>query len=140
MTADAESIPLLVTLGHSGDGMFNLRFPPEYRDEILSLLDDNGIEHGTIMEFSAGTDLAIEAVKFLGAGGGLVAVSLMIKTFVQRHNGKRVILKRGEFEIEVAGFSEKKTEQFLQTMATEQAQRDAEWRRVVGKMPVDEND
>lgn len=142
MTAVAETIPLLVTFGYPGDGTFNLRFPPEHRDEVLSLLDHNGIEHGSIMEFSAGPDLAIEAVKVvgvLGAGGGLVALASMIKTFVHRHDGKRVVLKDGEIE-EVAGFSAKKTEQFLQKRAVEQVERDAKWREVVKKMRLDEND
>jgi hypothetical protein len=130
MTDADETIPLLVTLGHPGDGTFNLRFPPEYRDEIVSLLDDHRIGHGTILEFSAGSELAIEAVKVLGvvgAGGGLVAFASMIKTFAHRHDGKRIVLKDGEAE-EIVGFSAKQTEQFLRRREREQAELDARWR------------
>lgn len=144
MTADAEPIPLLLTLGFPGDGTFNLRFPPEYRDEIESLLDENGIEHETIMELSAGTDLAIEAVKVVfGAGGvtgGLIALTSFYKTFVHRHDGKRIVLKRGDFELTAAGFSDKKTSEFLQTAVKEQDKRDADWDRASGKKPEDESD
>jgi len=135
MTADADAIPLLVTLGHTGDSTFNLRFPLEYRDEILSLLDDNQIEHGTVLELSAATELAIEAVKVLGAGGGLAALASFYKTFAHRHDGKRVVLKDGD---EVSGLSLKQTELFLQKRAIEQADADGKWRQAIAEMRQDE--
>jgi hypothetical protein len=138
MTAEIEEILLLVTSGHPGDGTLYLRFSPEHRVELLSLIEDEGIHHGTVMEFSAEADLAIEAVKVLGPAGGLLALSSIIKTFVQQHNGKRVVLKQGEFEVEAAGFSAKKTEQFLQRAATAQAEVDAKWRAMDEQMRLDE--
>lgn len=144
MTVDAETIPLLVTFGFPGDGTFNLRFPPEQRDEIESLLDDNGIDHGTILELSAGQDLAIEAVKtlgpFLGAGGGLAALAAVIKAFAHRHDGKRVVIKDGEREIEVAGLSQKAIVEMLNKKAEQQAKRDAAWSQAVKQTRPDEND
>lgn len=138
MTAASESIPLLVTFGYPGDGTLNLRFPPEYAKEVLLLLDEHGIQHGTILEFSADTQLAIEAVTVLLSAGGLAALTSVYKTFAHRHDGKRIVLKRGGFEIEAAGFSPKKTEDFLQKVATEQLQLDSGWRKAVEAAESDE--
>lgn len=44
------------------------------------------------------------------------------------------------FEVEAAGFSAKKTEQFLQGRAAEQVEADAKWREAVEKMRLDMND
>lgn len=140
MTASAETIPFLVTFGFPRDGTLNLRFPPEHQEEILFLLDENGIEHGTILEFSADTQLAIEAVTVLLTAGGLAALASVYKTFVHRHDGKRVVLKRGEFEVEATGFSSKKTEDFLREIATEQLEVDSRWREMVEEQPQNETD
>lgn len=123
-----EVIPILATPGSPGNDSFKLRFPVEYETEVLALLDEHGIEHGTVLEFSADTALAIEAVRVLGSAGGLAALVSFYKAFVQKHDGKRVTLKRGEFEFEAAGFSPKKTEQFLKQLALEQQTIDAQWR------------
>lgn len=140
MTAAPETIPFLVTFGYPGDGTFNLRFPPEYEEEVLGLLDEHGIEHGTILEFSAETQLAIEAVTVVSSAGGLAALASVYKTFAHRHDGKRIVLKRGDFEIEAAGFSQKKTEDFLHMMAAEQLDVDSRWRKVVEDTTLDESD
>lgn len=133
MTTANKTIPLLITLGHAGDNSFNLRFPPEYGEEILSLLDDNGIEHNTALEMSAGPEEWIEVVNVLGVAGGLAGLAAVIKTFVHRHDGKRFVFKRGGAEIEASGYSAKKTERLLLKMQAEQAELDAETRRVLGK-------
>lgn len=132
----AQSIPLLVTPGYTGDGAFHLRFPPEYRDEILTLLDDHGIDHGTVLEMSSNQDLAIEAVRVLGSARGLAALASFFKTFVNRHQNKRFTLKRDKFrfEIDASGYSAKQTEQFLQQAAAEQAEIDAKWHETLNQM------
>lgn len=136
MTASAEAIPFLVTLGYPGDNSFNLRFPPEYSEEVLSLLDINGIDHNTALEMSAGPAEWIEVVQVLGVGassvGGLAGLAAVIKAFVHRHNGKRFVLKRGEAEVEATGYSVKAIEQFLQKMQAEQAEVDSAMRRALG--------
>ncbi len=130
MPSDNEAVPLLVTLGHTGDGSWNLRFPSEYAPEISALLDEHDIGHGTVLEFAAGTELWIEAVSVLSVSGGLAALASIIKTIVRRHDGKRFMLKRDGEELEAVGFSERKVFEFLEEMAAKQATRDAEWRRV----------
>jgi len=131
MTTGVETIPILVTHGHYGDGELYLRFPTEFESEILTLLDQNGIEHNTILEFSAGNELWIEAVKVLSVPGGLVALTSLLKTFVHRHDGKRVVLKRDGYEIEAAGFSETKTKLFLTQVGAEQAELDKKWQQIL---------
>ncbi len=101
MANDERPVPLLVTLGHAGDDSFNLRFPAEYASEVTALLDEHDISHGTVLEFSAGQELWIEAARVLSIPGGLAALASIIKTIVHRHDAKRFILKRGG---EVRGF------------------------------------
>jgi hypothetical protein len=131
MPTDEETVPLLVTLGHTGDRSFNLRFPSDYAPEIIALLDEHEIAHDTILEFSAGQELWIEAVRVLSVPGGLAALASIIKTVVHRHDGKRFILKRGGEEFEATGFSEEKVRGFLEKAAADQVARDAEWGRVL---------
>lgn len=136
MTAETEPVPLLVTLGHVGGGSLNLRFPLEYREEILALLDENEIDHSTAVELSAGPNLWIEIVQVL-AGPGVTAAAMgslasVIKTIVRRHDGKKFVLKQGEFEVEATGYSEKAVEEFLKQRVRDQAEQDAETRRVLG--------
>jgi hypothetical protein len=131
MTTDPEVVPILVTLGHAGDGTLNLRFPPEYEPEIREELDGNGIEHGTLLEFSAGQDLWIEAVKVLSVPGGLVALGNVIKAVVRRNDGKRFVLKRGDDLIEASGYSDKKVKELLEQVAKQQEEQDARWSRML---------
>ncbi|TFD12868.1 hypothetical protein E3T35_06155 [Cryobacterium sp. TMT1-2-2] len=135
MTADAETIPLRVTLGHTGDDSLNLRFPPEYGEELLSLLDENGIGHNTALEMSAGPAEWIEVVDVLGAAGvtGLAALAVVISKFGHRHDGKRFGLKIDGVEINADGYSVKEIEQLLKKLPPKQAELDAETRRVLGR-------
>ena len=133
MTAATETIPFLITLGHAGDDSFNLRFPPEYGEEILSLLDDNGIDHNTALEMSSGPEVWIEVVKVLGVTGGLAGLASVLKAFFHRHDGKRFVLKLGGSEMEAAGYSKKETEQLLLKMQADQAELDAATRRILGQ-------
>lgn len=125
-----EAVPLLITLGPTADGSLILRFPPEYSDELLSLLDEHGIDHDTILEFSATADLWAEAVKVLGAAGGAGALAALIRTFVQRHATKKFRLKRDGLEVEANGFSMSQVEKLIEKTAEEQAHRDEEWKRI----------
>lgn len=134
MTTTAGKVPLLVTLGHAGDNSFILRFPPEYAPEILSLLDEFDVGHSTALEHSIGPAEWLEVVQVLAvSSGGLVGLAQVIRAFVHRHDRKRIVLKRGEFEIDAAGYSERDVERFLQHQQAQQTKADAEYRRMLGK-------
>ncbi|MCS6588089.1 hypothetical protein [Curtobacterium flaccumfaciens] len=141
MTTDSETIPLLLTAGPPGSGSLNLRFPPEYREEVQALLDENGIEHSMAAEFSSGPELAIEAVQLFGGalGGGGIAVALtsFYKTFVHRHDNKSVSITK-DGDITVQGFSRKQTEQIIAKQVADQEQRDADWERLIGSDSPDQ--
>ena len=134
MTADPETIPLLLTAGPTGSGSLNLRFPAEYATEIQALLDDNGIEHSMAAEFASGAELAIEAVQVVATAGGVggvgVALASVYKTFVHRHDGKRVTISR-DGDVDISGFSQKRTEQIIEKQVEAQAKRDADWYRSI---------
>jgi hypothetical protein len=138
MTDDV--VELYVTLGHAGDGDFNLRMSPEIVDEVLALLDEHGVGHGGIIEMSAGHDLYIEAVRVLGGAGGLAALASVIKTVIGRNNGKRFLIERDGEKFEANGYSEEAIERILKKRAEEQAARDAEWNRVLGNQEHDDTD
>jgi hypothetical protein len=135
MTVSDDSIPLHTTFG-PGDGSLLVRFPPEYREEISALLDEYEISHGTVIELSAGVDLAIEAVHVLGAGGGLAALASVYKTFANRHANKRVVTEDGR---EIAGFSLKDTEKLLDDKAEKQAEIDKRWQQIVREQADDDD-
>ncbi|AOX66246.1 hypothetical protein BJK06_11200 [Curtobacterium sp. BH-2-1-1] len=135
MSADTDVIVFYPSLGHAGDGDLNLRFPIEYGDEIRALLDEQGIDHGGILEHSAGHELAIEAVHVLTNAGSLASLALVFKAFFHRHDGKKVVTKDGE---EISGYSRKQVEEMLETLRKDQELRDAETRRVLGRPPVDD--
>ena len=86
-----------------------------------------------MLEFSAGQESWIEALRALSVPGGLAALAAVIKAVAHRHDGKRFLLDRDgeQFKVEVVGFSEDKVNQFLEEMATGQATSDAEWQRVL---------
>ena len=132
-----DTVPFLVTPGHTGDDSLILRFPVEFHEEVLVLLDEQHIQHGTALELSADQPLWLEVVHVLSIPGGLAALAAVIRTMVRRHDGKRFVLKRGEFEIEASGYSEKAVQRFLEAQKKEQAELDANTRRVLGLPPED---
>ena len=138
MTTNRDVVPLLITLGHAEDNSLQLRFPPEYSEELLALLDEQGIEHNTAAEFSAGPAEWIEVVKVLGdsaagVGGGLVGLAAVISAFVRRHDKKKFRFERGGTEIEASAYSRKDLEKLLQAMPEKQAELDAHTRKVLGR-------
>lgn len=135
MTHD-DTLELYVALGIPGHDSLTLRMTPEIADEVLALLDEHGLAHRLAMEFSAAPDLAAEAVRALGAAGGLAALASVINTMIKRHDTKRFVLERGGEKIEVAGYSEKAVEQLLEKRAQEQAQLDEEWKQKAGELPT----
>lgn len=122
-----DEIPMLLTPGF--DGGFNLRFRPEHTDEVKTLLDEQGLEHSTAAEFSEGPALAIEAVHFLAAAGGLGALTAFYKAFIRRHDGKRVVIT--EDGIDAAGLSPKQLREVIEKQEALRQKRDAEPRRAM---------
>lgn len=145
MTSDSATIPLLLTAGPVGSSSLNLRYPPQYADEIRTLLDANGIEHSIAAEWASGAELSIEAVHIgaqaLAAAGGIgglaAALASVYKTFVHRHDGKRVAISR-EGDIDISGFSQNQTEQIIENQVTEQTKRDDDWFRSLGPESADQ--
>jgi hypothetical protein len=140
MTTDAAAIPLHVTLGIPGDESLNLRFPPEYEEEILSLLDEHGIDHNTALEMSAGPAEWIEVVKVLGVVGpaaGLYALATVISKFCHRNDGKELNLKV-DGEVTATGYSVKEIERLFKHLPAKQAELDAKTRKVLGTLSADD--
>lgn len=140
MTHD-DTLELYVTLGHAGDGSLNLRMTPSIADEVRALLDEHGLDHGELLEFSSGSQLAVEAVVALGVAaggaGGLPALASVINTIIKRHDSKHFVLEPdGRFE--ASGYSKKDIEQLLEKRAQEQADRDKEWERIMAELPAPE--
>lgn len=76
-------------------------------------------------------------MKVLGAGGGLAALAVIIRTFVQRHAGKRFKLKRDGLEVEADGFSMEQVQKLLKESAEEQAEQDDRWRKMNEDLDTD---
>ncbi|MFS2281374.1 hypothetical protein V2S04_11200 [Microbacterium sp. OR21] len=132
----SDELPLLLT-GGAEAGTFNLRFPPEYASEIKQLLDEAGLEHSTAMEFSDGWNLAIEAVRVLGLPGGFLALASVYKTFIKRHDGKKVVIKDGT---SVSGISEKAILKIIEEQAERQRAYDAAVRAISSPPPLNKEE
>lgn len=118
-----DEIPILITAGLPGDETVNLRFPEIYRAEILSLLDEQGLEHGSILEASADVVLWIEAVAATPAT--VASIVAFYKVFTHRHQDKRVIIKRDGTEI--IGYSSEDVERLLGESMKHSAQQAKLW-------------
>lgn len=135
MTFDTEQISFRVTLGHAGDDSLNLRFPPEYGEEVLSLLDENGVDHNTGIELSAGPTQWIEVVKVLGTIGTaeMTALAVVISKLAHRNDGKRFGLEIDGAQSKADGYSVEEIERLLENLPLKQAALDAETRRKLGR-------
>lgn len=136
MTGDENPIPLYVRVGFHYQEDLELRFPAEYSNEILELLDEHKIEHGSVLELSADANLWIESVHVLSAAGGLGALATMLHSFLNRHKGKKFILD--EDKVEIDGYSVKEIEKLLNLRKQQQAEVDAKWRAHDAAMDADE--
>lgn len=134
MTRD-DTLELYVTLGHPGDDSLNLRMTPSIADEVRALLDEHDLDHGRILEFSSGPQLAVEAVVALSTAGGLAALATVVNTVIKRHDSKRVVIERDGGKIEIAGHSPKAVEKLLEKLAQEQAQQDEHWKQIKAERP-----
>jgi hypothetical protein len=139
--SDPDAIVLRVQLGHVGDDSLQLRFPPEHSDEMLSLLDDEGISHSTALELSADVFEWIEVVRVLGttvavsggALGGLHGLAKVISAFAHRHDKKKIVVKHDDYEIELTGYSEKQVMSLLEPLPDKQMKLDAAIRKSLGR-------
>jgi hypothetical protein len=124
----AEIIQLYVTPGHAFEGALYLRVTPQYQDELDQLLDENGLNHSEVVQFSAGIELAIIAVAV--SAPFVHALAKVINTFLRRHDGKKVILRPGE--VEVSGYSRREAEAVIEAIIEEamdkQAELNANWK------------
>lgn len=122
---DPDDLELYVTPAPPGEGALLVRMSPQIADEVRALLDENGLDHSHAAEFSSGAELALESVRVVGAAGGLAALASVINTVIRRHDGKRVLIERDQFE--ASGYSEKAVERLLAQRVEEQEQSETEW-------------
>lgn len=136
MTTSSDVLPLTISLGHVGDDSLQLRFPPEYSEEILSLLDEHGIQHNTAAEFSEGPSDWTEVIEVLAVGftsvGGLAGLAAVITAIAHRNDGKRLVIKKDGEEIEASGYSQRAVEEMLRDLPSKQAELDATVRKLSG--------
>ena len=137
MTTPTKVIRVSATPGYMGGG-FTLRFPPDINGEILPLLDEYELAHGTALEMSAGPADWIEMIQPLaiglgGVGAGLHGVAAVIKAIVHRNDAK--VVKIGDEEIQVAGYSEQKVIELLQEATARRDELDIEVNRKLGLSP-----
>ena len=127
MTTASQVLRISATPSYMGGG-FTLRFPPDLEQDILPLLDDNRITHGTAIEMSAGPADWIEMIPPIALGlgglGGLHGLAAVIRAIAHRNDNKKVVVKIDE--IEVAGFSKEKVIELLQESSVRRAETDAE--------------
>lgn len=132
ISAAAETGPIEVRigLGHIGDQTFDIRVSPEMEESLQETLDDAGVSTSKVLEFSAGSELAILAVSFVHTGG-LVGLAYALQVWLRRHRDKSVKLTIGDSHVEVNGLSEKASRRilvdFFRKLRRAQYERDWQW-------------
>src|SRR4051812_37575312 len=103
---DPNVSELYVDLGWSpGDDTLVLQMSPVLADQVRSLLDEHGLEHGSVLLASADYRLWVESVRVPSAAGGLAALASVINTVLQRHDNKKVLIERADVDkIEIHGY------------------------------------
>ena len=80
---------------------YKLRLPRDQVDEIRRALAEAGIKNSRGAEFAHGP--ALELVIALGAGA--VPLARVIKAYIERHRGKKVVYRSGKERVEISGLS-----------------------------------
>lgn len=124
--AEHDPIEVRIGLGHTGDQMFNIRISPNMEESLQEALDDAGISTSKILEFSAGSDLAIVAASFIHTGG-LVGLAHALQVWLRRHRDKSMKLTINNSPVEMKGLSEKAMVNVLQELRREQYELDWQW-------------
>lgn len=139
MTDDPDVLELRVTNAPVGTKSLLLRMSPELVDEVRAKLDEAGLDHGEVLEFSAGAQLMIEMVQIaVGSGAALGGLAAVIRSVTHRNDGKKVRLKDGE---EFIGYSREDTAKLIEKYWDRQQENEAGWKRQIEKdKGEDEND
>jgi hypothetical protein len=129
-TREPDVIELYVGFGWLDGTTLSLSMSPSIVDEVLELLDEHGLKHGSVLLASADYNLWVETVRVIGGAGGLAALASVIRTVIRRHDGKRVLIERPDGgKTELQGYSEESIERFLQKRVEGQKVRDTEMKR-----------
>lgn len=132
---DTSSEHLRLVLGTAipGDQVLLLRVSRDGADELRSLLEEEGVYEGSVMEHSAGPDLLIYAGSI---AGGLTGLAAVLRVFFHRNQHKSVTFTRGDETIEMKGLSQPETQDIVDRLLAhardEQLERNAEWERISG--------
>jgi hypothetical protein len=126
--AKSHHIELRILPGHIGDESLCLRVTPAFRDDLVQSLDEHGLAHGEVLEFSAGSELAVRAVYAVTSSAGLAALTSALKAFLSRHSDKSVTLADGTT---IKGYSEAEVSRVLRDALEQKQALDAQWRRML---------
>lgn len=101
-----ENPVLLIGPGEPGAApSLTFRISPDYSDALTSRLDGEGIRYGTVLELSAGTELAQCLVYIGGSAGVLTGVAAVIRAVCHGDDGKQFKIKTKDAEYSGRGLS-----------------------------------
>lgn len=133
MTRDPDLLQLRVTNAPVGTNSLLLRMSPELVDEVRARLDEAGLNHGEVLEFSAGAELAIEMVQILaGAGAALGGLAAVIRAITRRNDGKKVELSGDRID-SITGYSPDDAEELLEIQWKKQQENEDAWKKEIEK-------
>lgn len=128
MADDPDVLELRVTNAPVGTNGLLIRMSPELIDEVQAKLDEAEIPHGEVLELSAGAELAIEMVQFVGGPVALGILAKVLHSVFHRNDGKKVVNENGE---EYVGYSREDVEKLIDKQWERQQENEEKWKKQI---------
>lgn len=128
MADDPDVLELRVSNAPVGTNGLLIRMSPELIDEVQAKLDEAEIPHGEVLELSAGAELAIEMVQFVGGPVALGILAKVLHSVFHRNDGKKIVGENGE---EYVGYSREDVERLIDKQWERQQENEEKWKKQI---------
>jgi hypothetical protein len=110
-----------------------IRVSSEAGDDLRDLLAAAGIPYSEILELSQTTETWTTVAAMIGSGGVGAWLGPLISSLGQRHKDKKIRLKSGDYEIDLAGYSPKEAERIFEAIDDERRSTAERWTEILEK-------
>lgn len=126
----ATPIVLRLSAEHPRADHVTIRISPSLATELIEQLDAHGVDNGRILEFSAASDLWVQAVYGVFGTTGMAGLWAAIRTVLLRHKDKELTVSVAGNPVSLKGYSESDAEKILALLMQQQADVDTRWDRL----------
>lgn len=125
-----NEIHIILSPLHPGEDAVKVRLTPGYEAQFTRVANDRGLAAGEIIELSAGQDLIILGIQFLGAATAWRDFGAVLKKFSIGNPDKKITLRVGEKRVSLEEASEEAITELLADVAEGQRVLDESWERI----------